>query len=655
MRIFTIILMSFIFIGMSGGTIGMYYCYTNSVDVLEQEVYEDIDAVIKDRIFHIEHFLELQKKHLMLIATYQEHSSGELEEMVKINSDFNELFVVSAEGETILSSDMSKVGWDRRDNEYFLNAEDGGYVKKLYFSETTGEYSIAISVPYQGGVLVARIGLNEMEEFVVKDIYLGGIGNIYYINRDFYIISSSENQWEQDDILKQKIVNVDLEKCFERRDSKERRAVSDVEEFFSYSGDIVLGGYEYIPEMDWCLLVEFNKENVINKPKIVLLKIVLIVFVLILVFTIILGGIFSRIISKPIENMTKNIDDVTKGNFDIKLKESKIKEFRLLIDALSRVLVSLKLAVLRGGATKKEIDLGEAIRAKRESDEKLRQVIENTDQFMYTHDINGKITYASPQSEKMFGYTPNEMMRNWEFFITKNMANEEGKSLTQKAIKTGVKQKPYLLEIKRKDGKKRWIQIRESLIKNKKGVVTGVSGVVTDVTEEERTKVSFDSIFSNAAEAMVLLSVTGEVKAMNSEAEKLYGAPKETLVGKHFAKAGVFPLAQIPKLILAYSKTLRGKGDDVDTVLNNKKGEKIFVRILGSNVGRGKMKEMFLMLRRINEKGEYIAGRSFLKKADNGERKGVASIGKKLADSAIQEIGNQSFFDSLRYSFSKKR
>ena len=47
---------------------------------------------------------------------------------------------------------------------------------------------------------------------------------------------------------------------------------------------------------------------------------------------------------------------------------------------------------------------------------------------------------------------------------------------TEKAIKTGQRQAPYLLELRKKDGARRLFQVDESPIKDKSGRVIAIVG-----------------------------------------------------------------------------------------------------------------------------------------------------------------------------------
>src|SRR4030042_3432624 len=81
-----------------------------------------------------------------------------------------------------------------------------------------------------------------------------------------------------------------------------------------------------------------------------------------------------------------------------------------------------------------------------ESEQKFRNIVEHSNELFYVHDTHHKLTYASPQSLRILGYTPDEMMTEWTKIVTENPINQIGIKITEKALKTGVKQKPYLLE-----------------------------------------------------------------------------------------------------------------------------------------------------------------------------------------------------------------
>lgn len=125
-------------------------------------------------------------------------------------------------------------------------------------------------------------------------------------------------------------------------------------------------------------------------------------------------------------------------------------------------------------------------KALRESEERLRNIIEHSNEMFFLNDKRYKFIYVSPKSMEFFGFTPEEMKMRWTELITDNPANINGFESTSKAIETGVKQKPYLIECRKKDGNKILLEIDESPVKDKNGNVIAIAGAARDVTGREK-------------------------------------------------------------------------------------------------------------------------------------------------------------------------
>ncbi len=121
--------------------------------------------------------------------------------------------------------------------------------------------------------------------------------------------------------------------------------------------------------------------------------------------------------------------------------------------------------------------------ALRDSEEKLRTVIDHSSEVYYIHGLDQKLTYVSEGCKEVFGFTPKEMLVEWTTLVTDHPLNEEGYKVTMKAIETGEAQPPYILEARRKDDDAIFIEVNESPIKDDQGQVIGISGAIRDVTE----------------------------------------------------------------------------------------------------------------------------------------------------------------------------
>lgn len=126
-------------------------------------------------------------------------------------------------------------------------------------------------------------------------------------------------------------------------------------------------------------------------------------------------------------------------------------------------------------------------KALRESEEKLRNILENSTSMYYAHTPDHDLIYVSPRCRQILQCEPEEAMKRWTEFITDNPINLKGFEYTEKAIKTGQRQPPYELELKGKKGRAIIVEIRENpVVKN--GRTVAIVGSATDITEHKKAE-----------------------------------------------------------------------------------------------------------------------------------------------------------------------
>jgi len=199
-------------------------------------------------------------------------------------------------------------------------------------------------------------------------------------------------------------------------------------------------------------------------------------------------------------------------------------------------------AIIRSLAVIEDItERKQAEAAVKESEQKLRNIVEHSNELYYVHDTHHVLSYASPQSLQILGYSPEEMMIEWTKLATENPINEKGMAITEKALKTGEKQEPYLLELYRKDGSKVLLEIDESPVKNRNGNVVGIVGAARDVTTrkqaEEALKKSRQQIrmlLDSTAEAIYGIDLEGNCTFVNKACLRILGYENENkLLGEN--------------------------------------------------------------------------------------------------------------------------
>ncbi|OQY44994.1 MAG: hypothetical protein B6240_09465 [Desulfobacteraceae bacterium 4572_87] len=200
------------------------------------------------------------------------------------------------------------------------------------------------------------------------------------------------------------------------------------------------------------------------------------------------------------------------------------------------------------------------------------------------------MTYVSPASKGIFGYTPEEMMIKWTHLATDNPLNREGVRITEKAIATGEKQPPYLLELRKKGGALILLEIDESPVKDPNGKVVNISGVVRDVTEQKKTQQkllksekSFRDLFDSITDLIYSQDLDGRFISANHAMSSVFGYERDAFLGR---RASEFMKPEMrPFFESEYLKKIKTKGYvEGVTVYFTKNGKKIYIEYHSSLV-----------------------------------------------------------------------
>ncbi len=139
----------------------------------------------------------------------------------------------------------------------------------------------------------------------------------------------------------------------------------------------------------------------------------------------------------------------------------------------------------------------------RANEEKLRGIIDNTQNIYFSRTTDGALTYISAQVKNILGYEPEGLQGNWRDYLTDHPINQRGIELAQKAFTTGIPQGPYILELKAKDGKHVWVEVRESPVVRENKTIS-IVGALTDITDRKKGE---ERLERRLAELTVLQSV----------------------------------------------------------------------------------------------------------------------------------------------------
>lgn len=313
-----ILFVGFMIIGSFGG---IYFNYIGSKQVLTEQTNEYFGTIAQSRANHVGEFLEEHKHMVELLAFSAEYS--ELDELIKIHSEFYEVFILDKNGKVVATTNPEEeIGEDFSKDLVFLNAKKELYIKDAFYDEEFGKNAIAISTPIFNetkefsGVFVARMEMSELNEITTDRTGLGETGEIYLINKDGYMISHSRFLSEEHTFLKLKVDTENSRACFEALAKYYRKDLKEVEEheekilvFEDYREINVLGTHAHISEMRWCLLAEIGEAEALGELRDKLLKtafIVLIGIVVVMgVFILLSGYLIEKIIKEAKKDKKK--------------------------------------------------------------------------------------------------------------------------------------------------------------------------------------------------------------------------------------------------------------------------------------------------------------------------------------------------------------
>jgi PAS domain S-box-containing protein len=174
-----------------------------------------------------------------------------------------------------------------------------------------------------------------------------------------------------------------------------------------------------------------------------------------------------------------------------------------------------------------------------ESEERYRQLIENANDIIYTHDLKGNFTSLNKAGELVTGYSCEESLQmNIADVLAPNSLNVARQMLARKA-QENIPTTVYELEIFAKDGRRVALEVSTRLIYASETPV-GVQGVARDITArkaaEEAVKESqekFRSIVETTNEWIWAIDAEGHYIYTNPAIEYILGYEPEEIVGAH--------------------------------------------------------------------------------------------------------------------------
>ncbi len=386
MKIAKKISLSFLLTSVVLTVVAVSIVYTIVRNNLEKSIFDHLVTAAESRANHIETFLEEHENLVQLLSTeilfmetlnsnkdnpeYHkklESVNDRLKAVIKVHKDIIKTNLLDKNGVVIASSDKASVGSDKSDDEIFLNAKEATYIKDIHISKTAGIPALDFATPILVnneflGVIVTNLKAEELFNITLDRTGLGETGEIYLVNKDFYMISPS--RFKEDIILKQQVDTLNSRNCLMQKDKEHILGLKKMSVFPDYRSIKVLGTHAYIPEMQWALLAEIDVKEAFAP-----LRFIKLIFILVLIVVPIIAwlvGVYvSRIISGPIHKLHKGTEIIATGNLDYKTNIDAKDEIGQLSRAFDKMTEDLK------ETTTSIVDLNKEIIERKQVEEEL--------------------------------------------------------------------------------------------------------------------------------------------------------------------------------------------------------------------------------------------------------------------------------------------
>lgn len=335
MRIGTKIILIIATLVVISATVGGVIDYVVSRRIVEQKISAHLESVAtlkenqfaafledaKTRVEEVAH----EKRFLVEIFALQHNTqsvrTSELDEVLRTllqerllyQNNIFEFFVLDLDGEVLVSTNPQQEEKFRTDEEYFINGQSTTSVLNFYHDIAIGALATTISTPIKDargvvvGVLAGRVNLDSISKLMAERSGLGTTGETYLVNKFNTIISGTRAD-----------ISGEFTRMAYTSGIKECLAGKSGEHFTNYANTPVIGVHKWISDKEMCLVAEVNQSEAYGPINYLRLVSFLIALGSI-AFTVLLGDLLSRSLSRPLLMLRENAKQITGGNLDTKI------------------------------------------------------------------------------------------------------------------------------------------------------------------------------------------------------------------------------------------------------------------------------------------------------------------------------------------------
>lgn len=417
-------------------------------------------------------------------------------EVVKNEYGCNGALVCNDKGLVTISTSGENVGNDISGMDYFKQAVQGNtFVSSVIPSEIPlvnelgekelGMPTMFVSTPLKDrdgvviGVVALRIDVRTLNELMLS-LKLGKTGETYLVNKDGYMISESRfaAHLKEMGLVKKRCA---LELKLINRETGEltngvKACVSgnngfDAKGYKDYSGITVLGVWRWLPEFNWGVIAEIDRDEGYGAAY--NLNYIVSSILLVLAFPIVLVAYFiGRKTSIPIIKLKEVTEKMASGDLTQRVDIKREDEIGVLANSFNAMAKSLD-------EKTKEIA---------SSEKRYRELFNSVKEGIYQSEpgVEGVFTFINKAGAELFGYSSPEEVIGTK---VKNIYvdTEDRRRLCEKLEKDGV-WREFVSLCKKKNGESFYAERTSNLLRDEKGNPVYIYGVIRDISERKKAE-----------------------------------------------------------------------------------------------------------------------------------------------------------------------
>jgi PAS domain S-box-containing protein len=161
-------------------------------------------------------------------------------------------------------------------------------------------------------------------------------------------------------------------------------------------------------------------------------------------------------------------------------------------------------------------------------------IIESSEDAILSKDLDGVIRSCNPATQRIFGYTPDELIgRPVRMLIPAERQAEEDDILRR--LRRGERVSHFETVRVTKEGRRIDVSLTISPVRDASGVIIGASKIVRDITQQQRARVLeayLAAIVESSEDAVLSKDLNGTIQSCNLSAQRLFGYSAAELTGQ---------------------------------------------------------------------------------------------------------------------------